>query len=154
MRYFVVALLAGALAAQAAGDPLSEKANGAYLAANAKKPGVVVMPGIQYQILKKGTGAQPGGRDCVSVNYKGMLIDGKVFDETKGTPRSFPAGGLIPGWVEALRLMHVGDKWRVVIPAGLAYGKTGAGGGVIPPDQTLVFEIELLKVSPMSVVGC
>lgn len=155
MRMIAIALLFTAAAAHAAGDAPDAKANAAYLAANAKKHGVVSVPGIQYEVLKKGTGAQPGRRDCVTVNYKGMLIDGKVFDQTKpGQPATFPAGALIPGWVEALQLMHEGDKWRLVIPSGLAYGKSGAGNGVIPPDQTLVFEIELLKVAPMTEQGC
>ena len=154
MRYVAMALLASAVAAQAAGDDLSAKANAAYLATNAKHHGVVAVPGIQYEVLKKGAGAQPTHHDCVTVNYKGMLIDGKVFDQTTDQPRTFPAGGLIPGWVEALTMMHEGDKWRLVIPAGLAYGKSGAGNGVIPPDQTLVFEIELLKVTPMTEQGC
>lgn len=138
-----------------AGDPLSDAANKAYLAKNAKKSGVVSVPGIQYEVLKKGDGVQPTRRDCVTVNYKGSLIDGKVFDETKpGEPATFPAGRLIPGWVEALQLMHAGDKWRLVIPSGLAYGKDGAGDGVIPANQTLVFELELLKVTPMGDSGC
>jgi FKBP-type peptidyl-prolyl cis-trans isomerase len=155
MRYIAIALLATAMAAQAAPDDLGAKTNAAYLAANAKKHGVVSVPGIQYEVLKKGAGAQPGRRDCVTVNYKGMLIDGKVFDQTKpGQPATFPAGALIPGWVEALQMMHEGDKWRLVIPSGLAYGKDGAGNGVIPPDSTLVFEVELLKVSPMTEQGC
>lgn len=157
MRYLaiaVIAAVAGAAAAQAAGAP-SVKTNAEFLAANAKKPGVVSVPGIQYEVLKRGSGPQPGRHDCVTVNYKGMLIDGKVFDQTKpGEPATFPAGMLIPGWVEALQMMHQGDKWRLVIPAGLAYGKAGAGNGVIPPDQTLVFELELLKISPMTEAGC
>ena len=158
MHPTLTAMLAVALLtspAFAGGDPLSAAANDAYLTANAKKAGVVSVPGIQYQIIKRGRGAQPGRRDCVAVNYKGSLIDGKVFDETKpGKPATFPAGALIPGWVEALLMMHVGDKWNLVIPPGLAYGKTGAGKGLIPPDQTLVFEIELLKVTPPTSAGC
>ncbi len=135
--------------------PLSAEANAAYLADNAKKAGVTSVPGIQYEVLQKGSGAQPTRRDCVTVNYRGTLINGKEFDKTEpGKPVSFPAGRLIPGWVEALQMMHVGDKWRLVIPAGLAYGKDGAGDGVIPPDQTLVFEVELLKVAPPTEQGC
>lgn len=149
------ALLIFAGSAVSAPSPLSAQANAEYVAKNAKKAGVVSVPGIQYQVLKAGHGPQPGRRDCVSVYYKGSLIDGKVFDETKpGKPATFPAGMLIPGWTEALQLMHVGDKWRLVIPAGLAYGKTGAGNGLIPPDQTLVFDIELLKVSAPTPEGC
>jgi peptidylprolyl isomerase len=147
-----IVLVAGACGNKskaATADPLSEAANSAYLTDNAKKSGVVSVPGIQYEVLKKGDGPQPERRDCVVVNYKGSLISGKVFDQTEpGQPATFPAGRLIPGWVEALQLMHAGDKWRLVIPAGLAYGKDGAGDGVIPPNQTLVFELELLKVIP------
>jgi FKBP-type peptidyl-prolyl cis-trans isomerase FklB len=131
-------------------SPLSEEANAAYLKDNAKKSGVVSVPGIQYEVLQKGDGPQPSRKDCVTVNYKGSLIDGKVFDQTEpGAPATFPAGRLIPGWVQALQMMHTGEKWRLIIPSGLAYGKEGAGG-VIPPNQTLVFEVELLKVIP----GC
>jgi FKBP-type peptidyl-prolyl cis-trans isomerase len=158
MRPILTAVLAAALLASpafAGGDPLSEAANAAYLAANAKKAGVVSVPGIQYQVIKRGRGAQPGRHDCVTVDYKGALIDGKVFDQTKpGKPATFPAGALISGWVEALQMMHAGDKWKLVIPSGLAYGKAGAGNGAIPPDQTLVFEIELLKVTPPTSAGC
>lgn len=158
MRPILTAMLAAALLASpafAGGDPLSAAANDAYLAANAKKAGVVSVPGIQYQVVKSGNGAQPGRHDCVTVNYRGSLIDGKVFDETKpGKPVTFPAGALIPGWVEALQMMHVGDKWNLIIPAGLAYGKAGTGGGIIPPNQTLVFEVELLKVTPPTSAGC
>jgi len=129
--------------------PLSPEGNAKFLADNAKKDGVVSVPGIQYEVLQKGTGAQPERRDCVTVTYTGSLTNGKVFDKTEpGKPATFPAGRLIPGWVEALQMMHVGDKWRLVIPPGLAYGKDGAGDGLIPPNQTLVFELELLKVSP------
>jgi peptidylprolyl isomerase len=135
--------------------PLSPEANDAYLAANAKKSGVVSVPGIQYEVLEKGDGPQPSRRDCVTVYYKGSLIDGKVFDHTEpGQPATFPAGRLIPGWTEALQLMHTGDKWRLVIPPGLAYGKDGAGDGLIPANQTLVFEIELLKVIKQGEPGC
>jgi FKBP-type peptidyl-prolyl cis-trans isomerase len=135
--------------------PLSAEANNAYLSENGKKSAVISVPGIQYEVLQKGTGAQPERQDCVTVNYRGTLINGKEFDKTEpGKPAVFPAGRLIPGWVEALQMMHVGDKWRLVIPAGLAYGKAGAGNGVIPPDQTLVFEVELLKVAPPTEQGC
>jgi len=161
MRRIALVLMAGAVLSLSACErkpatpPLSAEANAAYLADNARKPNVIAVPGIQYEVLQKGTGAQPARHDCVTVNYKGSLIDGKVFDRTEpGKPATFPANRLIPGWVEALQMMHVGDKWRLVIPAGLAYGKNGAGNGVIPPDQTLVFEIELLKAFPPSETGC
>jgi len=134
---------------KATADPLSEAANAEYIKKNADKSGVVSVPGIQYEVLQKGDGPQPKRQDCVTVNYKGSLINGKVFDQTEpGQPATFPAGRLIPGWVEALQLMHTGEKWRLTVPAGLAYGREGAGKGVIPPNQTLIFEVELLKVIP------
>jgi FKBP-type peptidyl-prolyl cis-trans isomerase FklB len=139
-------------AAAPATDPLSPSANDAYLATNAHKPGVVAVPGIQYRVVHAGKGAQPVRSDCVTVYYKGSLINGKVFDETKpNQPATFPAGALIPGWTEALQLMHEGDEWELVIPPGLAYGTKGAGN-VIPPNQTLVFDIQLLKIGK-SVMG-
>src|SRR5258706_10435717 len=110
-------------AAAAAQDPLSDAANSSYLAANAKKPSVVTMPGIQYRVIKSGKGAQPDRSDCVTVDYKGSLISGKVFDATKpGQHATFPAGRLIAGWTEALQLMHAGDESQLVVPAGLPYG--------------------------------
>lgn len=156
MRLFAIVVCAAALAVPAvAGDLLSSGANEAFLGANAKKAGVTALPGIQYEVLKRGDGAQPTRRDCVTVYYKGSLISGKVFDETKpGEPATFPVGALIPGWISALELMHVGEKWRLVIPAWLAYGRAGAGQGVIPPNQTLVFEVELLKVFAPGPAGC
>jgi len=158
MRFTAITVLAAALltsSAFAAGNTLSDRANADFLAANAKKPQVISVPGIQYEVIKRGNGIQPGRHDCVTVNYKGSLIDGKVFDETKpGKPATFPAGMLIPGWVEALQMMHTGDKWKLVIPSGLAYGKGGAGDGLIPANQTLVFEIELLKVSAPTAGSC
>lgn len=161
MRIWAPAVLASCILVVSACDgksapaPLSPEANAAYLAGNAKKKGVVSVPGIQYEVLKKGSGAQPERSDCVSVNYKGTLIDGKVFDQTKpGEPATFPAGALIPGWVWALQMMHEGDQWKLVIPSDLAYGRKGAGDGVIPPNQTLVFEIELLKVIKRGQEGC
>jgi len=145
--------LAASLPASAAAPPA--QANKAYLASNAKKKGVVVVPGIQYRVLKASKGAQPGRHDCATVNYKGSFIDGKVFDQSKpGQPITFPVGGVIAGWTEALQMMHEGEKWELVIPSGLAYGKTGTPDGTIPPDQTLVFEVELLKVSPSQMGQC
>jgi FKBP-type peptidyl-prolyl cis-trans isomerase len=141
-------VLVAGLQSASGSPPLSAAANSAYLAANAKKPGVVVMPGIQYRVIKSGKGAQPQRSDCVAVTYKGSLIDGKVFDATKpGEHATFPAGRLIAGWTEALQLMHEGDEWELVIPAGLAYARSGAGDGQIPGDQSLVFDLQLLKVS-------
>lgn len=130
-----------------AGD-LSAAANQAFLAANAAKPNVATRPsGLQYRIIKSGTGKTPKTSDMVQVTYKGWLIDGKVFDQTKpGTVAEFPAGRLIPGWVEALSLMKEGDEWELVIPSNLAYGENGTPDGTIPPSQTLVFDMTLLKV--------
>jgi len=151
MRTLSAAMLALAttISATLAADPsLSPQANTAFLDTNVRKPGVNAMPGIQYRVIKTGKGAQPDRNDCATVNYKGSLINGKVFDATKpGEHVTFGVGHLIAGWTEALQLMREGDKWELVIPSGLAYGKIGAGNGVIPPDQTLVFDVELLKVS-------
>lgn len=143
-----LALLIGSSAY--AGDPaLSEAANAAFLAANAKKPGVVTTPsGLQYGIIHNGYGDRPGGFNKVQVYYKGALINGTVFDSTEpGLPATFTVNQLIPGWTEALELMREGDEWKLVIPANLAYGSRGAGS-VIPPNQVLVFDLELLKVLP------
>ncbi len=150
-----MAILAAGLAAlfaspvQAAGDALSPQANAAFLAANAKKPGVVVEPsGLQHRAIHSGYGKRPKATDLVTVSYRGTLIDGKVFDATEpGLPAQFTVNKLIPGWTEALQLMREGDQWELAIPANLAYGARGAGG-VIPPNQTLVFELTLISVSP------
>ena len=134
-----------ALAADAA---LSRAANAAYLAENAKKPGVISRPsGLQYRIMKSGYGKRPLASDIVGVYYTGRLINGTVFDGTEpGLPASFAANGVIRGWTEALTNMREGDKWQLVIPAHLGYGTSGSGGG-IPPDQTLVFDVELVSVT-------
>jgi FKBP-type peptidyl-prolyl cis-trans isomerase FklB len=120
----------------------------AYLAENMKKPGVrVTDSGLQYEVMKSGTGPKPTATDKVKTHYHGMLTDGTVFDSSvdRGTPISFQVGGVIQGWQEALKLMSVGDKWRLVIPSELAYGARGAGAK-IPPHSTLVFEVELLGI--------
>jgi FKBP-type peptidyl-prolyl cis-trans isomerase FklB len=148
MRMIALAVLASALLT---GSAFAD-ANSAYLAANAKKPGVhVTADGLQYKPLgRKGNSSQkPGATDCVTVNYKGTFIDGRVFDQSPaGHPISFPVNGVIPGWTEALQLMHVGETWELTIPSNLAYGPAGAGGGKIPPNTPLVFSVELLKVAP------
>jgi FKBP-type peptidyl-prolyl cis-trans isomerase len=147
-------LIAGALAlftvtAQAADPALSPEANAAFLKANAAKPGVIIEPsGLQYKIIKSGYGMRPGARDTVTVYYKGSLINGARFDATEpGFPAQFTVNKLIPGWTEALQLMREGDHWQLVIPPNLAYGPRGAGAA-IPPNQALVFDLELLKVTP------
>jgi len=145
--------LGGGLAALAQGTSsydLSPDSNKKFLADNAARKGVVVLPsGLQYRVIKSGTGISPKGpMDMVTVTYKGWLIDGKVFDQTQpGQTAQFPAGRLIPGWVEALRRMKEGDEWELVIPASLGYGAAGAGG-VIPPNETLVFDMQLIAVAP------
>ena len=139
-----------AVSAHAADPALSDKANAAFLAANAAKPGVATRPsGLQYRILRNGFGARPAAVDKVTVNYRGSLINGTVFDSTEpGMPVQFTVNQLIPGWTEALELMREGDHWEIVVPAELAYGSRGAGGGAIPPNQVLVFDMELVKVTP------
>ena len=104
--------------------------------------------GLKYQILTEGTGKTPTSTDRVTVHYSGTLVDGTEFDSSykRGQPATFAVGGVIPGWTEALQLMKEGAKWKLVIPPELAYGKRGAGG-LIGPDATLNFEVELIKVN-------
>ena len=108
---------------------------------------VATASGLQYRVIETGEGRSPGPADTVVVHYVGRLIDGTEFDSSRdrGTPATFSLGGIIPGWQEALQLMHEGDVWEVVIPAELAYGARGAGTS-IGPNETLVFEIELISV--------
>lgn len=122
--------------------------NAKFLADYAARPGVIKLPsGLMYRVLKAGNGPTVlRDADVVTVYYKGSLINGKVFDQTKPEePAQFPAGALIPGWVEALKLMKTGDTWELAIPANLGYGADGAGDA-IPPDQALVFTMSLVKV--------
>ena len=123
------------------------KAGETYLAANAKKDGVkTTASGLQYKVIKTGAGASPKTTDTVKVHYHGTLIDGTVFDSSvqRGEPVTFPVNGVIPGWTEALKLMKVGDKWQLFIPAKLAYGEQGPGP--IGPNSALIFEVELLGI--------
>lgn len=125
------------------------KAGEDFLAANAKKEGVkTTASGLQYKVTKAGTGASPKPSDEVKVHYHGTLIDGTVFDSSveRGEPISFPVTGVIPGWVEALQMMKVGDKWTLYIPSKLAYGERGAPGGKIGPNSALIFDVELLGI--------
>jgi FKBP-type peptidyl-prolyl cis-trans isomerase len=161
---FNVALLAAAIlassitAATAAPAPapaptadpaLSPQANAAYIAANAKKPGVIVKAdGLQIKIVQSGFGKRPAATDTVEVYYSGALINGAVFDGTSpGLPASFKVNEVIPGWTEALQLMREGDHWQLVIPSILGYGARGIGKA-IPPDQVLVFDMTLISTTP------
>jgi FKBP-type peptidyl-prolyl cis-trans isomerase len=132
--------------------PLAEKnmkEGQAYLAANKTKDGVkTTESGLQYFVIKPGTGRSPKATDVVRVHYHGMLLDGKVFDSSvdRKEPAEFPVNRVIPGWTEALQKMKVGDKWRLYIPSRLAYGPQGTPGGPIPPFSVLIFDVELLDI--------
>ncbi|WKE65186.1 FKBP-type peptidyl-prolyl cis-trans isomerase [Gallaecimonas kandeliae] len=136
------------MAAKAKAEAEKNKAAGEkYLADNAKKEGVkVTASGLQYEVLKEGTGEHPKATDKVTVNYKGTLIDGTQFDSSydRGEPITFALNRVIPGWTEGVQLMTVGSKYRFVIPANLAYGERDMQ--TIPPNSTLVFEVELLGI--------
>lgn len=129
----------------------NKKEGDAFLAANKEKPGVVALPsGLQYKVIQSGDGPKPTAADTVVCNYKGTLINGEEFDSSykRGQPASFPVGQVIKGWTEALQLMPVGSKWELYIPSELAYGERGTPNGPIGPDQTLIFEVELLSIQP------
>jgi len=126
----------------------NQKEGESFLAANKTKAGVVTLAsGLQYKILKEGTGPKPSASDTVVCNYRGTLVNGKEFDSSyrHGQPASFPVGGVIRGWTEALQLMPVGSKWELFLPSDLAYGQRGAGPD-IGPNATLIFEVELLSI--------
>ncbi len=119
-----------------------------FLEENKKRPGVITLPsGLQYEVIKEGTGKKAKATDQVKCHYEGTLIDGTLFDSSikRGQPAVFGVGQVIPGWVEALQLMPEGSKWKLYIPSELAYGAQGAGE-MIPPHSTLIFEVELIKV--------
>jgi FKBP-type peptidyl-prolyl cis-trans isomerase FklB len=120
-----------------------------YLAANKNKPGVTTLPsGLQYKVLKQGSGPKPKANDTVTVHYEGKLIDGTVFDSSlkRGQPIAFPVSGVIAGWTEALQLMPVGSTWQLFIPSKLAYGESPRPGGPIGPNAVLTFEVQLIKI--------
>lgn len=125
----------------------NKKAGEAFLEANKKKKGVVTTPsGLQYKVIVKGTGPIPTTNDTVVTHYRGTLINGTEFDNSykRGEPATFPVTGVIKGWTEALLMMPVGSKWQLFIPSNLAYGERGRPG--IPPNSTLLFDIELLQI--------
>lgn len=127
---------------------INKQAGAEFLEINRHKAGVVELPsGLQYEILKQGTGAKPSANDKVKCHYHGTLINGTVFDSSvqRGEPATFGVSQVIPGWVEALQLMPVGSKWRLFIPSNLAYGEHGAGD-VIEPNSALIFDVELLDI--------
>jgi FKBP-type peptidyl-prolyl cis-trans isomerase len=151
-KFFVAALAVAAtlitnpthLMAQSSNLELGQ----AFLKENATKPGVHTTPsGLQYKVITEGHGKSPKATDTVLVHYRGTTIDGQEFDSSykRNEPISFPLNGVIPGWTEGVQLMKEGGKIELFIPSNLAYGSRGAGG-VIAPDSTLVFDIELLKV--------
>jgi len=126
----------------------NKQAGKEFLAENAKRSGVVVLPsGLQYEVLAEGKGRKPKATDKVQCHYHGTLIDGQVFDSSiqRGTPAVFGVNQVIPGWVEALQLMPESSRWKLYIPSDLAYGEQGAGGS-IPANATLIFEVELIKI--------
>jgi FKBP-type peptidyl-prolyl cis-trans isomerase FklB len=126
----------------------NKKEGEAFLAENKKKAGVKTLPsGLQYKVIKEGTGKTPKKTDKVSCQYQGTLVDGTEFDNSykRGTPATFPVEGILPGWTEALQLMKVGSKWQLFIPSKLAYGERG-GGPVIGPNAALIFTVELIAI--------
>jgi FKBP-type peptidyl-prolyl cis-trans isomerase FklB len=121
----------------------------AFLAENKKKEGVITLPsGLQYKVLKMGTGKKPGRDQSVTLNFKGMFIDNTEFDNTykQGGPTTFPVNGVIKGWTEALELMPEGSIWQLFIKPDLAYGERGSGQ-IIPPNATLIYEVELFRIN-------
>ncbi len=127
---------------------VNKRAGEQYLSENAKRPEVhTTASGLQYEIIKEGEGASPRPTDTVTVHYTGALIDGRVFDSSveRGEPSTFGVSQVIPGWVEALQMMKPGAEWRIFVPSDLAYGPQGAGG-IIGPNMTLIFDIQLIKI--------
>jgi FKBP-type peptidyl-prolyl cis-trans isomerase FklB len=131
----------------------NKKAGEDFLAENTKKEGVVTLPSrLQYQILKAGEGRKPTSADTVEVRYRGTLVNGKEFDSSGSETRTFKLAEIIPGWREALQLMPLGSKWRLVVPSDLAYGERGMGQAIMP-NSTLIFEVELVAIKPGEAKG-
>ena len=148
MQAFQEQMMAKQQASQAESGKAAAVEGAAFLATNGKKEGIkTTASGLQYQIIKDGTGNTPKPTDKVTTHYRGTLINGKQFDSSydRGEPATFPVNGVIAGWTEALQLMKEGSKWKLFIPSNLAYGERGAGND-IPPNSTLIFDIELIKV--------
>jgi peptidylprolyl isomerase/FKBP-type peptidyl-prolyl cis-trans isomerase FklB len=152
-RTLMIGLAALSLAACHPKPADQSEASKAFLAKNAKEPGVVVLPdGLQYKILQSGpaTGMKPHASDEVKINYEGKLITGKVFDSSyeRGQPAAMPLNHLIKAWQEAVPMMRPGDVWILYVPPELGYGAEGAGGGDIPGGAALIFKIELIDFLP------
>lgn len=148
MMAFQQEMMTKAMAERKAAAAKNKQAGEEFLATNKAKDGVKVLPsGLQYKVIAEGNGAQPKATDEVTVNYRGTLIDGTEFDSSykHGEPAKFPVNEVIPAWTEALPLMKTGAKWQLFVPADLAYGERGAGRD-IPPNATLIFEVELVSV--------
>ena len=129
----------------------NKKTGEAFLAANKTKEGVVTLPsGLEYKIIKEGTGPKPTADDTVLCHYRGTLVDNTEFDSSykRNEPLKIPVAGVIKGWTEAIQLMPVGSKWQLFIPSDLAYGERGAPGSPIGPNSTLIFEVELISIEP------
>ena len=144
-------LLLAAPVAQAADESLSPAANAAWLAANAQKLGTMTRPsGLQYRVLRSGTGMRPGGDDLLRVSYTVKMINGALVESTNpALPQTISQTTIsMAGLAEALSLMHVGDRWQLALPANLALGSKGAANGAVPPNQTLLFDLTLISASP------
>ena len=134
--------------APSAGGDMEKKEAAAPAKSDAAGAEVTTPSGLKYVVITSGSGKSPGPTDKVTVHYRGTLTDGTEFDSSykRGQPATFPVDRVIPGWTEAMQLMKEGDKWRLTIPPNLAYGERGAGAA-IPPNSTLIFEVELIKVN-------
>lgn len=149
MRGAMEAAQQAVLAKRAEMADKAKAAGTAFLAENKKKSDVKTLPsGLQYKVISSGKGKQPGANATITAHYKGTLLDGRVFDSSyvRGEPATFNINQVIKGWQEILPLMHEGDKWQVYIPAELGYGERGSGNN-IGPNETLIFDIELIKVN-------